>query len=411
MEIKTGYASLSLSPTSENHFEKKKIDDGVFGEMFFDGVSKTKRHESEQKVLEETETEDEKDSSNEEEVYYYGGPLLLMNQESSVGFGETNENHMVDIQTEGAVVVNRDNLLSGEMIQESVLDDKNGDTEIEISDDLIYQSEGLVEEPFTSFVQEKEVFQFDDTSLKNEGDLVGETTENIINNEAGILEEGNFSEGIEKIKNSISSEESPELVKDLSASTTNESDDLSSIESSENHTSDLISNFNSSVDLTGVSVNSVGLSETIEVESNPVWLNQEEVFQELVEQSRLLREGDSTRLVLKLYPKMLGHMQVELSLENGVLQGRVIVENGEARTLLEQALQDHSFGSNQEVSVSVDIDSNLNQQSSFSNHDSQEKTGFYSIRKYGLSKNNQELSEQSVKSIADLSLNRIRLVL
>ena len=137
MEIKTGYASLSLSPTSQDHFEKKKTDDGVFGEMFFDGVSKTKHHEGEQKVLEETETEDEKDSSDEDEVYYYGGPLLLINHESSISLGEINESPMIDVQTEGMMVRNHDNLLSKEMIQESISNNESNRVELEFSDNLI----------------------------------------------------------------------------------------------------------------------------------------------------------------------------------------------------------------------------------------------------------------------------------
>lgn len=80
--------------------------------------------------------------------------------------------------------------------------------------------------------------------------------------------------------------------------------------------------------------------ETSSVTSHELnWDNRDETLHVIMDKATTLIEGETTSLRLNLKPKELGELQLELSLKNGELRGKILVEQAEIQTLVEQALR------------------------------------------------------------------------
>lgn len=69
------------------------------------------------------------------------------------------------------------------------------------------------------------------------------------------------------------------------------------------------------------------------------WENQLEFEELMIKQASLLKEGESTNLVIKLKPYTLGEMQISLEMKDGQLKGLIELENIEAKKIVEENLK------------------------------------------------------------------------
>lgn len=107
----------------------------------------------------------------------------------------------------------------------------------------------------------------------------------------------------------------------------------------------------------------------IKSEVSAKWENQVEVMTEIEHRISLLKEEDSTTLTLKLYPKTLGNISVEMNLKNGVLNAQVLLEHAELKPMIEQAM--HQVQLDGFANVQVNVEVGANSQSFFKQQDEQ----------------------------------------
>ena len=452
MEIKTGYTSLNLptsSPKKANGSEEESL---LFGSLFSESLNQMTDEVEEENLSNGLNgSEDSNGSSEDESVeasdicYSQGYPFVLMASDTPLFMAETNGVEEV-----------------AEEIIQPVFNQLKG-IESEGKHELLTGEESLIEEHYlmTQALEDNQsseenlihAFQLEKTSLKNKGEVEGEKIQNTINFELGEDEiklppvpvEEVFE--MSKLENEVdlndlewknlSSLNQEELFLEQEKTLFGEQVDLSSLKQEMGlflGGEDRISSVETSVELIDHEINplkeveivsdvvygvetsnqpiTVGNTSVVkETFSNPIWLNQKEVFQELSVKSNLLKEGDSTRLTLKLYPKNLGLMQVELSLQNGILQGRIIVESGEVKSMMERAFQQQDWGMSQNLQISVDLESSSSQQFSFSQEKPQKEMESSFFNSYRKSKTyDSSIEEESVQSL-NASSNHIRLML
>ena len=76
-------------------------------------------------------------------------------------------------------------------------------------------------------------------------------------------------------------------------------------------------------------------------------------LQEIIDKAKItVRDSRNGKFNVKLYPKELGNVNVNLNLDNGVVHGRFLVDNDEAKNLLMQNL-DHLKEMLQESGIEV----------------------------------------------------------
>lgn len=445
MEIKTGYTSLNLSTSSSKATNDTKTMDGVFESLF----SKVEEGSEEKSYVSFKNSKDELKEEVEEKTFidYENQIMVLMNQpieQSSLKLEvEETPDLLAEVKGENKPLneLNVDGLMKELNFDFSETEELQSNEVDDISKTITSSNQFLGKE-----LSVDSGINFEATSLKNEGDLEGETLKNIINTDEGVIQKELSFESRNQFMSSH--EEDLGLLMNV-----NESKNESVLVNNEGRvnefktesilvdedyidepkaTSTLVdeNRFNDSANLirideeivlsNGIQMSELNSSiipimESFEVEqpvSESIWTNQKEIFKELVEQTTLLKEGEATRLTLKLYPKTLGNMQVELSLENGILQGKIVVESGEVKSMMERAFQQQSFLSGQEVQVSVEVDLNFDQHSSFlkENFEQEAKS---SLAKAVYKKTNDYRSpiEEETVDVSRYSLNRVRLVI
>jgi|GEM_PF-4330043 len=99
------------------------------------------------------------------------------------------------------------------------------------------------------------------------------------------------------------------------------------------------------------------------------WTNESEVKSAIRQQLVVLRKQDTTKLVLKLYPQHLGAMSVELKMKNGGVLANVVLDQIEAKPLIEQAFADLKLDQMPLESLNVEINNHNNQHQKESAHD------------------------------------------
>lgn len=460
MEIKTGYTSLNLSTSSSKATNDTKTMDGVFESLF----SKVEEGSEGKSDVSFKSSKDELKEEVEEKTFidYENQIMVLMNQPIEQSSLKLEVEETPDLLTE----VKGENKTLNELSVDGLMKELNFD----FSETEEFQSNEVddISKTITSSNQflGKELsvdsgINFEATSLKNEGDLEGETLKNIINTDEGVIQKelsfesrnqfmSSHEEDLALLMNVNESKNESVLVNNEGRVNEFETESIlvdvapvnelkmESVLADEDYideskvASTLVdeNRFNDSANLirideeivlsNGIQVSELNSSiipmmESFEVGqpvTESIWTNQKEIFKELVEQTTLLKEGEATRLTLKLYPKTLGNMQVELSLENGILQGKIVVESGEVKSMMERAFQQQSFLSGQEVQVSVEVDLNFDQHSSFlkENFEQEAKS---SLVKTVYKKTNDYRSpiEEEMVDVSRYSLNRVRLVI
>lgn len=96
----------------------------------------------------------------------------------------------------------------------------------------------------------------------------------------------------------------------------------------------------------------------VDVKHSIRWDNQVEVMSQIEHQIKLLKENDSTTLTLKLYPKNLGNISVEMQLKNGILNAQVLLEQPDLKPVIEQAIQHIQLDGFETVQVNVEVGAN-----------------------------------------------------
>lgn len=445
MEIKTGYTSLNLSTSSSKATNDTKTMDGVFESLF----SKVEEGSEEKSDVSFKNSKDELKEEVEEKTFidYENQIMVLMNQpieQSSLKLEvEETPDLLAEVKGENKPLneLNVDGLMKELNFDFSETEELQSNEVDDISKTITSSNQFLGKE-----LSVDSGINFEATSLKNEGDLEGETLKNIINTDEGVIQKELSFESRNQFMSSH--EEDLGLLMNV-----NESKNESVLVNNEGRvnefktesilvdedyidepkaTSTLVdeNRFNDSANLirideeivlsNGIQMSELNSSiipimESFEVEqpvSESIWTNQKEIFKELVEQTTLLKEGEATRLTLKLYPKTLGNMQVELSLENGILQGKIVVESGEVKSMMERAFQQQSFLSGQEVQVSVEVDLNFDQHSSFlkENFEQEAKSSLAKAVYKKINDCRSPIEEETV-DVSRYSLNRVRLVI
>lgn len=452
MEIKTGYTSLNLptsSPKKANGSEEESL---LFESLFSQSLNRMTDEVEEENLSNDLNGSEDSNSSSEDESVELSDlccsqnyPFVLMTSDTPLFMAEANgiEGVAEEIiqpvfnSLKGTELESNPELLVGEVLSEQ---NEKG-------------LEPLIEEHYLMAQELENNFQLDKTSLKNKGEVEGEKLQNTINSELGEDEIKLPLVSVEEVfqmstlenevnlnglgQESLSSLSQEELFLEQEKTVLGEQVDLSSLKQEREsflEGEDSIPSVEASVELIDNDINSLkeveivsdvfygieasnqsttvgDLSVVKEATSNPIWLNQKEVFQELSVKSNLLKEGDSTRLILKLYPKNLGLMQVELSLQNGILQGRIVVESGEVKSMMERAFQQQDWGMSQDFQISVDLESSSSQQFSFSQEKPQKEMESFFFSSYRKSKNyDSSVEEESIQCL-NASSNRIRLML
>jgi len=70
--------------------------------------------------------------------------------------------------------------------------------------------------------------------------------------------------------------------------------------------------------------------------------NLEKATDEILRSMETMRDGDKTTMKLKLHPEELGKMEITLIMEEGKLSGKILLDNHEARQLLNQKMDELS---------------------------------------------------------------------
>lgn len=409
MEIKTGYTSLNLPTTSSN----TQTEDNNRVREFETLLNRDrKKLEKDSNSLTNQVKDEEKETKDEDLRFDYGNQWMIwMNQSiESTSFPLTFEQGKYVLDEESILELPKENGFFHQM----KLNFPSTETEsnlMEVPSNIMFNEEMTlfetnIETPLSTNLNPENGFSLMSTSLKNTGEVERETFQNIINREEGAEQEMTVLKSDDFSDISVNEETSVENVFDFEVSERE-------VESPQPDLS--IEKEGQPLSMTSLVDDemSVSISKTSKLPFptlDSYWINQEDILNQMIEKMKLLKEGDSTRMVLKLHPRSLGDMQIELSLDKGLLHGRIVVESQEVKQMVERAIQ-QQLPLAEETQLSVDIDLNFNQSSFSKEHQEQGHSVVLASSVCKKPTNYHKTSEEELTDILIYSSNRVRLVI
>lgn len=357
MKVNTAYTSNNLMGTLQKTLKDSSTEQSEFQTIFSDKLNKKDQGLSDEEKTNKKETDAFElpvlnpflfNGSYEKLEEFQGENMdLILNSEqssemdlgldimeNSIGHSQENELNFLKNNSESMIPIT-----SNSIEQEKFLSDSN------ISNSSINMEELMLRNSLTS--------------IKNPMEGEGEITRNDINLE-DVLDKRTLSHLTEQdsLVVKTNDELSTELNKNEVASL---SDETKSVTFQTMLNEFEIDSSNVSQTKASTLSNVQGLSD-----SQLKWENYNQIAHRISGVIQSLNDGEVKQLNLKLYPKTLGEVQVELTLKNGVLTGVFMVDSNEVKQLVEQTLLQNSLNFADDFNLTVDVNSGGSSENLFS---------------------------------------------
>ncbi|HAX72553.1 MAG TPA: hypothetical protein DCY20_03385 [Firmicutes bacterium] len=152
---------------------------------------------------------------------------------------------------------------------------------------------------------------------------------------------------------------------------------------------------------------SVQFIQNQEVKSETVttvkWENQFETMDEIVQTAQTLNQDEVKTIVLRLYPRHLGNVNVVLSMKDGVLSAKMMLERADVKDMMEKSLQQlaSTFERNHVKVQSFEVTVQTNAES-FDNHNDEKQKRSKKEREEKVVQQSEESDNASFKSLKEL---------